>query len=90
MLFDARGGSETTGRRFEWGKLMGDWQPIETAPRDRWILVWGPDSNVRDAAWCNVPGKFTGWVESLKEPLPIKPTHWMPLPAPPTIGDRHG
>ena len=54
------------------------WQPIETAPKDKTlVLVYRPNSReqiairvVRD--WCG------------RACCPIaEPTHWMPLPAPP-------
>lgn len=64
---------------------MADWRPIETAPRDRWILVWCPGSNVRDAAWFCLPPGPGFWVESSKEKLPVDPTHWMELPDPPAV-----
>lgn len=56
---------------------MSEWQPIETAPRDRTdVLVLLANNSVRVAryvvGWATVPG---GWT--------LYPTHWMPLPAPP-------
>lgn len=55
-----------------------EWQPIETAPADgRPILVWGgyhdvPEVVKADGEWWRVAG------------LKSTPTHWMPLPAPPS------
>jgi hypothetical protein len=73
-----------------------EWQPIETAPKEREILVWfGASVGVKSATytnlhnddiwfWCVTDGKF--------EPHPVRhycapfPTHWMPLPdAPVTL-----
>lgn len=64
------------------------WQPIETAPKDRKVLLWGFFWNGRskfsspliglwsphDNEWC-VPGEFR---------FKVKPTHWKPLDEPPT------
>lgn len=67
-----------------------EWQPIETAPRDKWILVWRPASNVRDASWVCLPPSPGYWTEGRGGPLDPPPTHWMPLPAPPVIADKRG
>ncbi len=75
---------------------MSDWQPIETVPSDTDVDLWcraadGSFSSVR-VADCRktVNGWATrgdyGW-----EPLAdfsFVPTHWMPLPPPPT--ESHG
>ena len=60
-----------------------EWQPIETAPKDRMILgFWNQDGfptyelimwDRREEAWWDV-GLFA----------PFEATHWMPLPEPPT------
>lgn len=60
------------------------WQPIETAPKDRWILGWWPSSNVRDMAWICIPPNVPGqWTEGTGKPM--TPTHWQPLPSPPIL-----
>ena len=69
------------------------WQPIETAPKDGRVLL---------AYWGDTP-QFIGWDGEgwrvLMPPArgmgfgihgnfaPFQPTHWMPLPAPPTMAD---
>lgn len=63
-----------------------EWQPIETAPKDRTMfVVRGFNVEVRKdyhydtdpyCVWATGDG-FERW------PHPFKPTHWMPLPAPP-------
>lgn len=71
------------------------WQPIETAPKDGTeILVARAGYGMavvsfRDGEWCNA-GEWcfagdVGWGGSMD----VEPTHWMPLPEPPS-GDREG
>lgn len=55
------------------------WQPIETAPKDgTQLLLWSNRPTVgaygqRYQNWFTIPGEYT-----------CRPTHWMPLPEPPT------
>lgn len=65
---------------------MNKWQPIETAPMATWILVWAPSSIVRSAALCQIDGR-KWWTEGRSGELGFWPTHWMPLPEPPTKAD---
>jgi len=62
------------------------WEPIETAPKDRYILVTGPIGYRIDQV------KWGGWLlddthnwcdlNGARHPNAAI-THWMPLPAPP-------
>ncbi len=61
------------------------WQPIETAPKNTPVLIWIL-GEIRHAYlksgggwnhWLTVSGKYG-------MPKDYPPTHWMPLPAPPT------
>lgn len=59
------------------------WRPIETAPNDESILVYRDDGSTQlvsagdnDYTWEKPRGK--------RVPGITRPTHWMPLPAPPT------
>jgi hypothetical protein len=61
---------------------QNNWQPIETAPKNQRILAcvsneyWNIEIvqwHERDNAW--IYGDFDHWMQ---------PTHWMPLPTPPT------
>ena len=59
---------------------MSDWQPIETAPKETIVLVFDPDEGVvTGSLW------FSEWAldPGTRADL-LHPTHWMPLPAPPT------
>ncbi|WP_229011627.1 DUF551 domain-containing protein [Paraburkholderia gardini] len=62
---------------------MSDWQPIETAPAEGQFLVYMPDEKrqpIQVARWHpNV--KIIGGAFAFDLP---PPTHWMPLPEPPT------
>jgi len=74
---------------------MADWQPIETAPKDGTeVLLWGPycgcpaTAQWTGKAWA---AYWDGWrvVEYMSDFGTDyrefdMPTHWMPLPEPPT------
>lgn len=73
-------------------KTMGDykfgtWYPIETAPRSNdWVLTVERDGEVNVSIWGRHPLDTCGdmsmcWTTGY---LAIDPTHWMPLPAPPS------
>jgi hypothetical protein len=67
-----------------------DWKPIESAPRDgtpflAFLTKWRPDFAVLrfvadrwDASGWRVCGVESEWVWQ------DEPTHWMPLPSPPS------
>jgi hypothetical protein len=65
-----------------------DWQPIETAPKDGTkVLFWS--SGTGDwpicGRWVDPDGADFSWWGMDKSALG-NPTHWMPLPAPPSEG----
>ncbi len=64
------------------------WRPIETAPRDgTHILVFGP-SNSKNKTYMDVcawPNNWDGmWPVAYMAYAAGEPTHWMPLPSPPS------
>ena len=75
------------------------WQSIETAPKDRefigfvpfhataaekgsvWVMRWDDEKYAKSP----LPHfKASGWVWGVRAMRSQQPTHWMPLPAPPT------
>ena len=64
-----------------------EWRPIETAPKDELILAsvngevrlvsWGKTSHVPMYGFCLAD-------QGMEEYDMCSPTHWMPLPPPPT------
>jgi hypothetical protein len=69
---------------------MSEWQPIETAPKDAGSLVVWNGERYAVAEWTD----YYGWWEKRKDPLgePYgirpQPTHWMPLPPPPSAPEN--
>lgn len=74
---------------------MSEWQPIETAPKDRDILL-SDGSGPHEGKWMTsvmlqytwigyVPPDGWYWAGYGKKPVgPIYAKYWMPMPAPPT------
>lgn len=59
------------------------WQPIETAPKDgAWILAYWPTMPI--STYPRVVFWDDGWICADRDMGEYYPTHWMPLPAPPT------
>lgn len=63
---------------------MSEWQPIETAPKDgSYVLVWAESGHEfarwfrAGECWIRAEDMQNLWGEDA-------PTHWMPLPAPPS------
>ena len=68
---------------------MGEWQPIETAPKNGVRVLCADGDDVATAEWTNArwvvsptvwegDGEYGGLAD-----LEFSPTHWMPLPEPP-------
>lgn len=71
-----------------------NWQPISTAPKDgSEIIVGSVEGGVFAGFWSDVPnywGHFGWFAESDRAACdatrkPFQPTHWMPLPDPPSL-----
>jgi hypothetical protein len=66
---------------------MTDWQPIETAPSMRPVLVWAERYGMTTAYRSNSQYWDYKWFVSCSGlaivPLTWNPTHWAPLPNPP-------
>lgn len=61
---------------------MMEWQPIETAPRDGTRVLLGYEG-AADYDICVWHAALGNWFNEYSHPVPITPTHWMPLPDPP-------
>lgn len=64
-----------------------DWQPIETAPRDKVLLLFSIATDITIGFFSDdmEVAKF-GWVTRDGLDL-IEPTHWRPTPPPPEVSD---
>jgi hypothetical protein len=61
-----------------------EWQPIETAPKDRVIDLWSPTTHTyvfRGRWWCGDPGQWED--EDDENAGAVFPTHWNRRPDPP-------
>lgn len=67
--------------------MVSEWQPIETAPLNKWVLLYWPH-------WSDLPviGRYVRhrsrivmhWQsDQIISDEGAAPTHWMPLPEPP-------
>jgi hypothetical protein len=63
------------------------WQPIETAPERRAVLVWHPGLGM--GGWNVMRRDGKTWRETAHDGRALKegyePSHWMPLPEPPAV-----
>jgi hypothetical protein len=69
---------------------MSNWQPIETAPKDGTTIVGWSKENGADILFYGMTEHDDvieeGWLYHFDfQTWPTKPTHWMPLPKPPTV-----
>lgn len=64
----------------------GEWQPIETAPKDEAVLVYRNCFII--AHFNSVAGRWIGYGWDSADTLNMlttPPTHWRPLPSPPEV-----
>ena len=59
---------------------MTDWQPIETCPKDEWVLVCEPGWHLMVAKWIYADQWQYAQIDDPKFYLSCRPTHWMMLP----------
>ncbi len=63
---------------------MMDWMPIETAPKDgRGILAFINEEWIEGMFWNGGEWSYLSYGDITRYGR-YQPTHWMPLPAPPT------
>jgi len=69
---------------------MSEWQPIETAPLEVDVLLYDPSKmiGVQVGMGYKHPNGLIDWYQTFSYPL--EPTHWMPLPEPPTLTTTTG
>jgi hypothetical protein len=60
---------------------FGQWQPIETAPADYYVLVWEIYGDKKEGDIYICVKREHEWFTYAG--APVNPTHWMPLPEPP-------
>jgi hypothetical protein len=78
---------------------MSEWQPIETVPSMRNVLMWaatdiGDDGTIKNwkmatGWWSDGHGTWV-WDGHPIKSYNVKPTHWMELPEPPTLTSPEG
>lgn len=75
--------------------IAATWQPRETAPTNSYVLLFLPGASAGQEIIIGAflksesPADAGDWYEQCESaggPLDIEPTHWMPLPDPPTTG----
>ncbi len=65
---------------------MGEWQPIETAPKKGYCIgAWLDGKWVAKHMWWD--DSVEEWTDASSDRY-LKPTHWMPLPPPPKKKDE--
>lgn len=66
-----------------------EWQPIETAPKDRWVIVGRHGHRPEMAIWEDasvwIEGWYCGGSRSDSYGPGFDPTHWAPLTEPPEV-----
>lgn len=67
--------------------MSDEWKPIDSAPKDAltFVLVYRPGFYPGTAYYQDDARAYKpGWYEVGVKRLDPQPTHWMPLPAPPS------
>jgi len=63
----------------------GEWQPIETAPKDMTRVLGYVEEYIVVMWWFTYSNGRSCW-ETVDGESEVDPTHWMPLPKPPQEG----
>ena len=82
----ARNGCDRIGHSTGGDVVSGAWEPIATAPMES-VGALRPHILISDGryvmvAWWNIAAE--AWYNSACHKIAGEPTHWQPLPAPPT------
>ncbi len=67
--------------------MNGQWQPIETAPKDGTEILVYVEGDMTVAHWCayiSTPQWRDAGDMGLSGMTDVEPSHWMPLPEAPT------
>ena len=68
-----------------------EWQDIATAPKDGTrFLAYQKGEPIQECWWCEDFPEWQGWQNDNDWDSDPDPTHWMPLPAPPTLPPNEG
>ena len=69
--------------------MTTEWKPIETAPKDdKQVPLWNPDNPHGEWPYMGVWDAIRqAWTVHVDGQI-IYPTHWMPLPDPPTAEEE--
>ena len=65
----------------------GQWQPIETAPKDGTVVLWVPNRypHVSVGSYWNSSDEGLTWGWWTQSGSRVEPTHWQPLPPSPVL-----
>jgi len=66
-------------------RKAGEWQPIETAPKDMTRVLGYVEEYIVVMWWFTYSNGRSCW-ETVDGESEVDPTHWMPLPKPPQEG----
>jgi Protein of unknown function (DUF551) len=68
-----------------------DWQPIETAPKEkngRYLLLFGDGEAISQSTYIGFFNYDNDWQLFGAPYTKLQPTHWMPLPNPPSGAEK--
>jgi len=66
---------------YEQAQKDDEWQPIDTAPKDRYVFLGWVDDEGETGKFNKIKRK---WYDSQNREFFPQPTHWKPQPKPPT------